>query len=285
MKPRRFPVWLSLSLGLVLSLGLSGCVSSTTPGTVGVQRSQLLLVSSGQVSQMADTAFREQNSQAASKGTFVRSGAELDRLKRIANRLIAQTRVYRNDTAQWAWQVVLIDEPVINATCYPGGKITFYTGIIRQLRLTDGEIAAIMGHEIAHALREHGREKISQAMLQQTLAGVAAVMAPDKQREVALANQAATILVQLPYSRHMELEADKMGLELMARAGFDPREAVSMQRKLMAASQGGRTPEFLSTHPAGERRVQDLNALLPLVVPLYERTRQENAPAVTAPRG
>ena len=269
----------SVFLGLVALLGLSGCVSSTTPGAVGVQRSQLMLVSAGQVSQMAETAFREQNSQAASKGTLVRSGPELERLRRIANRLIAQTVVYRNDTTGWAWEVVLLDEPIINATCYPGGKITFYTGIIRQLKLTDGEIAAVMGHEIAHALREHGREKMSQSVLQQTIAGVVVAAKPEHEKRVQLAQMAAEVLVNMPYSRHMELEADKMGMELMARAGFDPREAVSMQRKLDQASQGGRTPEFLSTHPSGQRRIDDLTALLPVVLPLYEQTRVGGTPA------
>lgn len=271
----------------VVGLGLAGCVSSTQPGAVGVQRSQLLLVPAGQVTQLAETAFREQNSQAAGKGTLVRTGPELARLQRIADALIPQAAVFRHDTAQWKWEVVLIDEPVINATCYPGGKITFYTGIVRQLQLTDGEIAAIMGHEIAHALREHGREKMSQSLLQQTAAGLATAAAkkPEHQERVAAANLFVTVAVALPYSREMELEADKMGLELMARAGFDPREAVSMQRKLAAAAQSGRTIELLSTHPAGERRVQEITALLPAVMPFYEETRETATPATrTLPR-
>ena len=263
-----------------LALILSGCATSTAPGAVGVQRSQLLIVPAGQVTQLAETAFRDQNTEATKKGTLVRSGPELERLQRIADRLIAQAPIFRNDTASWNWEVVLIDEPVINATCYPGGKITFYTGIVRQLKLTDGEIAAVMGHEICHALREHGREKMSQTMLQQGLAALAVAVTDEKHHaKIAGANLFATVAVALPYSREMELEADKMGMELMARAGFDPRDAVTMQEKLARASEDGAKFELLSTHPVGERRVRDLAALVPTVMPFYEASRADGTPA------
>lgn len=272
--------WKIVVAGVVLGAGLSGCVSSTTPGAVGVERTQLLLVPAGQVTQLAESAYREQNTQASSRGTLVRSGPELARLQHIADRLVAHVNIFRPDAARWPWEVVLIDEPVINATCYPGGKITFYTGIIKQLQLTDGEIAAIMGHEIAHALREHGREKMSQAMLQQGLTALAIAVTDEKHHQkIAGANLFTTFAVAMPFSRQMELEADKMGLELMARAGFDPREAVTMQRKLTQASQSGRVLEILSTHPAGERRERDLAALLPAVLPFYERSREDGTPA------
>ena len=143
---------------------MAGCASTTSPGAVDVDRRQLLIVPAAQLEQMAQVSFNEQNEKARAAGMLVTQGAEYDRVRRISDRLRRQAPAFRPDAANWNWEVALIDSPQLNASCAPGGKITVYTGIIRSLNLTDDEIAMVVGHEIAHALREHGREKVSQAM-------------------------------------------------------------------------------------------------------------------------
>jgi predicted Zn-dependent protease len=259
--------YFALSLTIFLLLA---CASTTRPGVVGVERKQLLLVSSAEVDQMAAIHYAQQYEKAKSQGRLVADGPELDRLKVIAGRLIHQTGEFRDDTRQWKWHLTLINAPVINATCAPGGKITFYTGIIRKLELTDSEIAAIMGHEIAHALREHGREKVSGAVAQNLLTATALVATRNKEQQIGLANQFAQYLYVLPFSRQMETEADRIGLELAARAGYDPRSALSVWKKMSIASNGQSQPEFLSTHPSHATRYNDLASLMPRVMPLYQ---------------
>ena len=189
--------------------------------------------------------------------------------KLISNRLIAQTGVFRDDTRQWNWQLVLINAPILNATCAPGGKITFYTGLIEKLNLNDDEIAAIMGHEIAHALREHGRERLSQAMAQSAVVNIAMAAAGSYGSAIGAANQAAQYILVLPNSRQNESEADAIGLELAARAGYNPQAAISVWQKMNQITQGKGSPEFLSTHPSGDTRIEQLSQLMPAVEPLY----------------
>lgn len=220
---------------------------TTRPGAIGVTREQRLLVPAETVERMAHARYANRKIRARAAGRLVRSGPEYERLRAIGTRLVAQTTVFRDDSRHWRWQLTLIDAPVMNATCAPGGKITFYTGLLRRLHLTDEEIAAVLGHEIAHALREHGREKVSEAV----------------------AAQLARVLCSLPGSREKESEADRIGLELMARAGYDPQGAVTLWRKI-AARQRRKKPEFLSTHPSPATRIQELRALLVTVWPLYE---------------
>jgi predicted Zn-dependent protease len=197
------------------------------------------------------------------------SGPEYGRLLRIATRVQAQVPIFREDTAQWKWALILIDAPTINATCAPGGKITFYTGIIRWVELNDDEIAAVMGHEIAHALREHGRERMSQALASNVLTQAAFARSSNAKTNTALANEVSKYLFLLPNSRGNESEADKIGLELAARAGYDPRAAITLWNK-MSITSSGTTPEFVSTHPTHERRIAELSALIPTVMPLYQ---------------
>lgn len=255
-------------LFVALALALAGCASTTRPGAIGVERQQLLIVPAATVERMALVHYADQYSKAKAAGRLLESGPEYDRLKVIGGRLIRQTAVFRDDTKQWKWHLSLIDAPVLNASCSPGGKITFYTGIIRRLNLSDDEIAAIMGHEIAHAIREHGREKVSEAMGQQLVVSLAAASTKSPAQNAALANQVVQLLYTLPHSREKESEADKIGLELMARAGYDPRAAINVWRKMALAS-GQSTPEFLSTHPSDASRISELTALQPIVQPLY----------------
>ncbi len=255
---------------LALVTLLSACANTTRPGAVGINRSQFMMASSEEVNRLSAVSYSEQNQKAKEKNILVTSGPTYERLKLIANRLIPQTEAFRDDTRQWDWRLTLIDAPTLNATCAPGGKITFYTGIIEQLNLTDDEIAAIMGHEIAHALREHGRERVSQAAAQNVLVNIAMAVAGPYGSAVSAANQVAQYAIVLPNSRENETEADAIGLELAARAGYNPMGAITVWQKMLKATKGNSSPEFLSTHPSGETRIEQLTALMPAVESLYK---------------
>ncbi len=258
-----------LFVSLTLIALLLACANTTRSGAVGVNRSQFLAVSASEVDRLSAISFNEQNKKAKEKNILITSGPTYDRLKLISNRLIAQTGVFRDDTRQWNWQLVLINAPILNATCAPGGKITFYTGLIEKLNLNDDEIAAIMGHEIAHALREHGRERLSQAMAQSAVVNIAMAAAGSYGSAIGAANQAAQYILVLPNSRQNESEADAIGLELAARAGYNPQAAISVWQKMNQITQGKGSPEFLSTHPSGDTRIEQLSQLMPAVEPLY----------------
>jgi predicted Zn-dependent protease len=151
----------------------------------------------------------------------------------------------------------------------PGGKIMVYTGLIERLDLNDDELSAVIGHEMAHALREHSRERASRQYAQQIALTGAAAVAGVGESTLDLANMVATVTFQLPFSREQEAEADRIGLELMARSAYDPRAAVEVWRKMEHVASSGGTPEFLSTHPSGQSRIKDIESLLPRVQPLY----------------
>ena len=259
-----------LVISLIFIAFLAACANTTKPGAVGINRSQFMVVSSADVNKLSAASFEEQNKKAKEKNVLITSGSSYERLKHVANRLIPQTAVFRDDTRTWEWQLSLIQSNTLNASCAPGGKITFYTGIIDQLNLTDDEIAAIMGHEIAHALREHGRERLSEALAQNAVTNVAlAAAGANYASGINAANQVAQYVLVLPNSRQNESEADAIGLELAARAGYNPRAAITVWQKMLKATQGKNPPEFLSTHPSGETRIEQLNALMPAVEPLY----------------
>lgn len=262
---------------LVASCLLVACANTSRPGVVGVQRSQFMMISAAQIDRMSAISFEQQAKAAQKKKILITSGPEYERLKTIANRLIPQTAVFRDDTRGWNWGLQLIDSPIVNATCAPGGRITFYTGIINKLNLTDDEIAAIMGHEIAHAVREHGREQVSQALAQNIISNVAlAAAGAGSAQSIDAANQIMQYVLVLPNSRQNEREADAIGLELAARGGYDPRAAITLWQKMSKESQGKNPPEFLSTHPSNENRIKELSALIPKVMPLYEAAKREN---------
>ena len=267
----RVLVAISCSLSLVT---LSGCETTTAGGAVGANRSQLMLVSSEQLDQIAAQSYAKLRADSAKKGTLNTDPALTQRVSAIANRIKPQTGVFRSDAPGWKWEVNVITSNELNAYCMPGGKIMFYSGLIKQLGLTDDEIAVVMGHEISHALREHSREQVSQAIAAQTAIGVGAALFGLGQGSADLANAGYEALIATRFSRTDENEADRIGLELTARAGYDPRAGVTLWQKMVRARQGGRPPEFLSTHPAESNRIQQIQSLLPTVMPLYEAARR-----------
>ncbi len=260
---------------LVSTCLLVACTSTSRPGVVGVERSQFMMISAAQIERISASSFEQQAKAAQKKNVLITSGPQYERLKTIANRLIPQTAVFRDDTHSWNWGLQLIDSPLVNATCAPGGRITFYSGIINKLNLTDDEIATIMGHEIAHAVREHGRERVSQAMAQNVIANVAlAAAGAGSAQSIDAANQIMQYVLVLPNSRQNETEADAIGLEIAARGGYDPRAAITLWEKMSKESKGKNPPEFLSTHPSNENRIKELAALMPRVMPLYEAAKR-----------
>ena len=271
MHTSRFVVAISFSLS---ALALGGCQTTTSGGSVGAERKQLMLVSSQQLDQMAAQGYNKLKAEAAAKGTLNTDGAMLQRVRAIAARIEPQTRVFRADAPGWAWEVNVITSNELNAFCMPGGKIMFYSGLIRQLNLSDDEIAVVMGHEISHALREHSREQVSQAIAAQTAIGLGAALLGLGQGSADIAGMGYQALIATRFSRTDESEADRIGLELTARAGYDPRAGVTLWQKMINASSGGRPPEFLSSHPTDSSRVQQIEALLPTVMPLYAAARR-----------
>jgi predicted Zn-dependent protease len=257
-------------LVLAVALVCAGCqtVQTTQPGAVGVDRKQLMLVSEEQVEAGAQEAYSQELQKARSEGGLNKDPKTYARIQNIAKRLIPQTAVFRPDATQWKWEINVQTSDDVNAYCMPGGKIMVYTGLIEQLDATDAELAAVIGHEIAHALREHSRERISRAYAEQiALAGVA-VATGASQSTMQIASQVSAVTFTLPHSREQEAEADRIGLELMARAGYDPNAAVTLWEKMGKLGGGG--PEFLSTHPSSASRIKDLQANVPRVMPFYK---------------
>jgi predicted Zn-dependent protease len=244
-------------------------VQTTQPGTVGVDRKQQMLVSSEDIERGAQEAYKQELEKARQRGALNADKQQYQRIQQITRRLIPQTTVFRPDAPRWNWEVNVQSGKEVNAYCMPGGKIMVYTGLIDRLEASDAELAAVIGHEIAHALREHSRERISRAYAEQlALAGIA-IATGASQNTMQIASQVSAVTFTLPHSREQEAEADRIGLELMARAGYDPNASISLWQK-MGRVGGGGPPEFLSTHPSGESRIRDLEASVPRVLPLYQ---------------
>lgn len=205
------------------------------------------------------------------------------RLQAIASRLIPYTHRFSNRADDWRWEVNLIGSKQINAFVMPGGKIVFYTGIIDRLKLTDDEIAMVMGHEMAHALLEHGRERAGQQKIAQAATIGASVLSQVMgygDLGGLLASQTSKFTL-LTFNRGDESEADLVGMDIAARAGFDPRAGISLWQKMSEASKG-EPPQFLSTHPSHASRIDNIRSALPKVTPLYERAQAAKTNDATA---
>lgn len=228
------------------------------------------LVPAEQLEQSAAKQFNQMKQQAAEKRALAPSDhPQLIRLKEIANRLLPHTTRWNPRAGRWAWEVQLFNAKQINAFCMPGGKIGFFTGILDQLKLTDDEVAMIMGHEMAHALREHSREQIAKSQLTGIGAGVLSSILGlgDVGRSVMDYGAQLTLL---KFSRDNESEADLIGMDIAARGGFDPRAGITLWRKMSAASKNA-PPQWLSTHPSGNSRISDIERHLDQVLPLYAK--------------
>lgn len=258
----------------IAALTLGACTTTTSSGVVGANRQQLLLVSSAEINQMANEAYGEMKAEAQKQNILNKDQRLLNRVRAIAARLQPQTSVFRSDAPGWNWEVNVLESDQLNAFCMPGGKIMFYSGLIEKLDLSDDEIAVVMGHEIAHALREHSREQMSQALAAQTAIGIGAALLGLGRGTADLAATGYQALIATRFSRADETEADRIGLELSARAGYDPRAGVTLWQKMMAANEGAAPPEILSSHPASANRVREIQSLLPAVTPLYEAARR-----------
>jgi predicted Zn-dependent protease len=272
--------WARGVLPVVLAAGVvTACqtVQTTQGGAVGIERRQSMMVSAKEMDQAASQSYHQILQQAGQKNALNRNKEQVERVRAVARRLIPATGAFRPDAPGWKWEVNVLTSNELNAWCMAGGKIAFYSGIIERLDLTDDEIAAIMGHEIAHALREHARERASRAMV--TNVGVAIVGAALGVGQVGsdLLGSVAKVSFELPNSREHETEADRIGVELAARAGYDPRAAIVLWQKMAKASEGA-PPQWLSTHPSNETRQQDLRVYAERVMPLYEQATQRTRP-------
>ncbi|MDO9597989.1 MAG: M48 family metallopeptidase [Azoarcus sp.] len=248
-------------------------VQTTGGGAVGVERGQMMMIPAKDIEQASSQQYQEVLAEARRKNVLNRDAAQVQRVRRIADRLISPTGHFRRDAPGWNWEVNVLSSTELNAWCMAGGKIMFYSGLIERLALTDDEIAAVMGHEIAHALREHARERVSKAMATGLGVSVAGALLGVGQTGQDLMGTVAKVTFELPNSRLHETEADRIGVELAARAGYDPRAAVSLWNK-MASQSAGAPPQWMSTHPSHATRQKDLAEYAARVMPLYEQTRR-----------
>ena len=265
-------------LAAIGAVATAGCetVDTTKSGVVGVERHQRMAVSAEEVNAGAQKAYAQMMAEAQKKGALDRDAAQVARVKTIVSRLVPQTAVFRDDATKWPWEVHVISIDEVNAWCMPAGKMAIYTGLINKLNATDDEIAAVMGHEIAHALREHSREQMSQAALTQAGIGIAGALFGIGDLGQNVAGMVADVTIMKPKSRGMETESDRIGIELAARAGYNPQAAVTLWQKMEKLA-GGQPPKWLSTHPPHGDRIADLQNYAQKVMPLYAAAKGGSA--------
>lgn len=262
--------------GILLLAPTAGLAQTTSREGVNVGGNSIFtqLVSADTIEQSAAQQYAQMLQQAASKNALGGPDhPQVRRLRAIAKKIIPHALAWNPRARNWHWEVNLIGSKQINAFCMPGGKIAFYSGILEQLKLTDDEVATVMGHEIAHALREHARERMGKNAATGIGANLLSSVLGLGQLGQTVTSYGAQLLT-LQFSRSDESEADLVGMELAARAGFDPRAGVSLWQKMAAASKGA-PPQWLSTHPSGNTRIADIQANLPKVLPLYQRAGVE----------
>jgi len=275
-------------LALLLLALLSACTTSPLTG-----REQFLLVSDSLAVSESAAAYSQMIGELGKKKQIETGTPRAEKVRQITDRLVKQAGRVRPDAASWKWEVQLINDPkTVNAFCMAGGKMAIYTGMWEQLHATDDEIAQVMGHEIAHALADHTRERMSIAMTTAAATTAAAIAigsrgdSPAAGLALTGAQLAAALAIQLPNSRDGESEADQIGIELAARAGYDPKAAATLWEKM--GKLGKSPPEFLSTHPSPQNRAARLAQLGQQVAPLYVAARSgapsESDKLITFPR-
>ena len=277
-------------MGVVLTGLVAGCAgprmaSADANDAVGVgSKSEIRrLVPAQQLERTAAQQFEALKDEARKKGALLpASHPTSQKLLAMADRLKPHALAWNADASRWRWEVVALKSNQLNAFCMPGGKIAFYTGLIEKLKLNDDEIAAVMGHEMAHALREHTRDRLAKSQLTDMGASIVSELLGFGQ----LGRQAlgfGTQLLGLKFSRDDEKEADLVGLDIAARAGFDPRAALSLWRKMQEANKGA-PPQWLSTHPSGNARMEEISMVLPRVLPLYAKAIGRSVEDLPQPR-
>ena len=253
--------WLTISAVL-----LSACASAPVTG-----RNQLMLVSEEMAIAESEPVYYQMLKEPAAKGKLDNDPKLNARVKLITGRIIAQAITYRPETANWEWSIHIIDEPkTVNAWAMAGGRMALYTGLVQQVKPTDDELAQVLGHEIAHALAKHTAERMSVAIATSTALAIFGMSQNRTGLALTGAALAAALAIKLPNSRQAETEADRIGIELAARAGYNPEAGPTLWEKMNKV--GGSKPlEFLSTHPSSESRIQDLRALVPEMLPFYQQ--------------
>ena len=258
---------------------ISSCTTTTLKTDSEVTRKQFVLLPEFMALSMANQGYQEAKQKAQESNQLNQDVFMLNEIRKISYRLIDGVRYFRPDAAKWNWEINLQTSDQINAYCMPGGKIMVFTGLLDKAAKTNDEIAAVIGHEIAHALREHGRERMSTALVQQLGILGFAIYISDSTNNRQLQNAAiqgvalgTTLFFALPNSREQEREADKIGLELSARSGYNPLAAVSLWRK-MDELNSSEPPEILSTHPSNDSRINDLKVHAEKIMYLYKENK------------
>jgi predicted Zn-dependent protease len=266
------------SIVALLAAAAAACATSPTG------RRQLALVSEDDAIVASEEAYAMQIGELRREGKIVPESARVARrVEAITERLVSQAVEMRPVTADWDWSMEVIDDPkVVNAWCMAGGRMAVYTGLIQQLDPTDDELAQVLAHEISHALANHTAERMSVALATQAGVVLAGVLSEDSQKTMSRAAVAAALAIQLPNSRAAESEADEIGIELAAKAGYNPNAAISLWQK-MANVAGSGPPQFLSTHPSPGNRQEKLAELAPQMMAYYEEARR-NAPTRSVAR-
>jgi predicted Zn-dependent protease len=258
-------------LGLCLMVGaiLVSCATSPTG------RSQVILMSAAEMSEMGSAAFAAMQTSTPRSANSSQTGL----VNCVADSIVAALTSHetRNVVIK-GWEVELFDDPTANAFALPGGKMGVHTGLLNVAE-SPSQLAAVMGHEVAHVLARHGNERVSQSTLSQSAMQVvqsaAGVMTPEKEQLMGMLGVGLQYGILMPFGRGQESEADVMGLELMARAGFDPRESVVLWENMERASGGGAPPEFMSTHPSNRTRIAGLQKAMPNAIALYDKAVAE----------
>jgi predicted Zn-dependent protease len=245
---------------------LTACQTNPITG-----RSQFVIVSEQQAQTASAQAYTQTLTDAKGKGHLDTDGVRNQRVEQITQRLVKQAMILRPDSRDWKWSVHVIDEPTVNAWCMPGGKMAVYTGLIDKLQATDDELAAVMGHEISHALLGHGRERMSRAAATQAGLQLGSILAGT---DLSALGSVAQVAILLPNSRESESEADRLGIELAAKSGYNPQAAIVLWQK-MSKLGGGQPPQWLSTHPSNDTRIQQLTELAPKMMPYYEAAKAQ----------
>ena len=270
----------TIRFSIVALLAATAAACATSP----TGRRQLALVSEESAIVASEEAYAMQIGELRKQGKIVSESSRVaQRVEGITERLVAQAVKMRPETADWDWSMEVIDDPeVVNAWCMAGGSMAVYTGLIQKLDPTDDELAQVLAHEISHALANHTAERMSVALATQAGVLLAGVLSEDSQKTMSTAALAAALAVQLPNSRTAESEADEIGIELAAKAGYNPNAAISLWQK-MANVSGAGPPQFLSTHPSPSNRQERLAALAPQMMAYYEQARR-NAPTRSVAR-